>query len=60
MKIKISVSIGLVGCKQEETIEIDDEELDGYDEKGRNRLLDEIALEHVMQMIEWGWKSSDE
>jgi hypothetical protein len=60
MKITVYVSIGLVGCRKEETTEIEDEDLDGLSDADRERLLDDIAHDCVMSMIEYGWRLSDE
>ncbi len=48
MKIKVTVSIGLVGCHKSHTIEVDDDET----EDG----LEEIARDEMLNMIEWDWE----
>lgn len=49
MKIKITVSMGLVGCRRERTIEIDD----GLTEEQ----IDEQVKEEVLgsEMVTWSW-----
>lgn len=46
--IKVSVSLGLVGCTKRSTIEVDDECDD--------ITIEEIAREEMFNMIEWGWE----
>lgn len=45
--IIVTVSNGLVGCKKESKIEVDDDATD--DE------IEEHAREEMFNMIEWGW-----
>lgn len=52
MKLKVSFSMGLRGCKREETIEIPDEELEGLDPTARE---DELEL----NAREWMWNFAD-
>lgn len=52
MKIKIHVSIGLVGCRREATIDVEDDATE--DE------IDEIAQEAMFEMISWGWCRADD
>lgn len=49
MKIKITVSIGLVGCRREKVIEVDD---DMTDEE-----IDEYAKEVMFEseLVSWHW-----
>ena len=53
MKIKVYVSVGLVGCKRTETIELED---DGLSDEA----IEEIAKEWLNETIEWGWKKVEE
>lgn len=46
-QIKVTVTLGLVGCKREEIIEV---EADLSEEE-----ISEIAEETLFSMIEWGW-----
>lgn len=46
-QITVYLDIGLVGCKREKTIEIEDDTPD--DE------IEEIAQETMFNMMEWGW-----
>ena len=45
--IVVTVSIGLVGCKKKQEIEVEDDTPD--DE------IEELAREEMFSMIEWGW-----
>lgn len=51
MKIIVTVSMGLVGCKKESEIEVDDDL--GDDD------IEEIAREEMFTMIEWGWSKKE-
>lgn len=51
MKIKVTLSIGLVG-KQEETIEVDDDEFDGLSGDALDEKLNEYWLD-------WAWNYID-
>lgn len=50
--IKVSVSLGLVGCRKESTIEVEDD--CDRDE------IEQMAREEMFTMIEWGWSPFDE
>ncbi len=50
MKITVYVSIGLVGCRREATIEVDD---DATEED-----IEEEAQEAMLQMVQWHWEKS--
>lgn len=56
MKLEVTVSIGLVGCKRTLTVKVDDEDLEGLDENQRSRYLDEIAFEESRDLISVDWK----
>lgn len=56
MKIKVHLSIGLVGCEQDDEIEINDEELAGMDEAARAAYIDEVMREWAYNYIEWYWE----
>lgn len=47
-RLTVSVSIGLVGCKRERTIEVEDDLSDDD--------LDAIALDVMYELVEWNWK----
>lgn len=48
MKIRVTLSIGLANAKQEDTIEIDDADLEGLTEEDRQKVIDEYWQE-------WAW-----
>lgn len=52
MKVKVTVSIGLVGCRQTRIIDVDDDADDAS--------IDESAAEVKDQIIEWGWEKITE
>lgn len=52
MKITVTVSIGLVGCKKTSVIEVED----GSDDEA----IEESAKDEMFNMIEWGWRRADE
>lgn len=58
MKYKGFVEIGYVGCKHEFEFEIDDKELATKfkTEKAREKHIEEIAFECVLECIDWNYK----
>ena len=60
-KFKFVVGTGYVGSEEEEIIEIPDEKLEGLDEEGRIKLVNEWYEEWVWQMIDSSsyWKELD-
>jgi hypothetical protein len=56
MKIKAYVSIGLVGCTREATIDVPDEDLDGASDAESESICDEYTKEWALDHCEWGWK----
>lgn len=52
MNIKVTVSIGLAGCKQSQTIDYDDDDWKGMTDKDRDEVMREIAFE----MVEWNYR----
>lgn len=50
MKIKVIVSIGLVGCRREAIIDVPDEEA------GDDETVEEYARDEMFNMVEWGWE----
>lgn len=52
MKVKAYVTMGLVGCKREEILDLDD---DLSDED-----IDESVKEWMFNVIEWSWKKQEE
>jgi hypothetical protein len=51
MKIKVSVSVGLVGCKRQTEFEIPDDEAAGMSDSD----IDDLAKNEMFNMIEWNW-----
>lgn len=49
MKIKAFVSMGLVGCKREEIIEVEEDDD-----------IDEAVREWMFNEIEWSWEKVEE
>jgi len=47
-KIEVTVTTGFSGCEKSMAFEVDD---DVEDED-----IDEIAFEHMVDLIEWNWK----
>ena len=54
MKVKIVVSLGLIGCTREATIEVDDEDWADMSDKDR----EEGCKETMLDMIEWYWEEA--
>lgn len=55
MEIKVSVSTGYAGCSVEETFSIDREEWEEMSDGER----DDMCLDFVFKMIEWGYTESE-
>ena len=51
-RIKVYVTIGLVGCRREVELDIEDDMTD--DE------IEELARDTMFEIIEWGWKRVEE
>ncbi|WP_394026637.1 DUF7167 family protein [Desulfovibrio falkowii] len=51
-KVKVCLDVGLVGCSQEETVEIADAEWAGMSEDER----EEYCKEVMFSLIEWYWE----
>ena len=51
-KIKVGFSMGLVGCKKEAVIEIDDEGWNEMNEEERNTRLDQEARSYMEERVE--------
>lgn len=56
MKIKVSVGIGLLGCRREKTVEVDDDELSEMTEDERSAYLEDIARDWMLSLVEWDWQ----
>jgi hypothetical protein len=55
MKIKISVSTGLVGSRREEEVEVPDQDLEGLSQEEQEKYLDEYAQEWLWSHIDFAW-----
>lgn len=64
MKIKINAEVrngALRGNTMSKVIEIDDEDLEGYDEAGRDRIIRAEVEERVLaEMVGWDWEIVDD
>jgi hypothetical protein len=58
MKIKVYAHTSLVRSKVEETFEISEDELEGLDEKERDKYIEESARDFYENsgMVGWGWE----
>jgi len=55
MKVKAYLSIGYSNADQEETIDIDDSEIEGMTEKERDEYINEVVQCWADNYIEVGW-----
>lgn len=55
MKLKVFVSIGLVGCTREAIIDVPDSDLEGAGDAERASIFDDYTREWAMDRCEWGW-----
>ena len=60
MKIKVSISTDRVGSKCTFKYEIDDEEIEGMCDGEKNRHIDEVVWDEIVNrgVISWGWEDS--
>lgn len=58
MKLIVWVATNKVGSKCERTIEIPDEDLEGYDDAARNGFIDEWVCDEIHQLMEYGWREA--
>jgi len=56
MKIRMYVRTNKVGSDVEDVFEIDDEELEGMDEKEREDYISEIVSDWKDNYMDWGWE----
>jgi hypothetical protein len=54
-KIEVWVSTGMVGSKTTRTVDVDDEDIIGLDDRARDEVLGDYAEPVRDEMIEWGW-----
>jgi hypothetical protein len=56
-KFEVSVSNGLVGCTQRQTVEIEDSELEDLNAQERDDYIEEVLREYVLDSIfRWDYK----
>lgn len=55
MKVNFSLSIGLSGCDQEETVEIDDKDIEGLSPGEIEEFLDDEAKLWASNYIDYRW-----
>jgi hypothetical protein len=51
MRIRMTVGMGLVGCKRVEMVEVDQDDWEDMDEKERN----EYMLEALFDILDWSY-----
>lgn len=56
MKVKVWVMTDKIRSEMERVIEIDDEDIEDYEEDDIAAHVDGVAFDEVLQMIEWGWE----
>lgn len=56
VKVKVAVSVGLVGCKRETIAEFDREDWESWDEAMR----EDACRDEMWEMVEWDWKEVEE
>lgn len=60
MKLKVWISTDKIGSKCSRTIAIDDRDLEGEDEQGRQNVFEDSAREEIWRMAEWGYEEVKE
>lgn len=55
MKIRVWITIGLIGCKQQTEIDVPDDELEGLSEGEQNEVLENYARDFKDEKVDWGW-----
>ena len=58
MKIEVTFTMGLSGCKRKDIIEIPDEELDGLDPVAREAEIELNAREWMHNFIDLSWEEA--
>lgn len=54
MKLRVWVTNGLVGCKQERLVELDPDDYPGIE--ANEDALEDLAREEMFEMIEWSYE----
>src|SRR6185312_9510043 len=55
VKIKVTVSMSLVGCVKSRTIDVPDEDLRDCSDAEKDAICQEYADEVAMTMVSWDW-----
>lgn len=56
MLLEVWISTNKFGSECSDTIEIPDEDIEGLDEDGRNKIFEEYARDVIWNMAEWGFR----
>jgi hypothetical protein len=56
MRIRVTLSIGLAGCRQEDVLDVNDSELEGMSENERQAYLNEVYAEWRNEYLDGGWE----
>lgn len=59
-KFEFSVSLGLVGCRKREIVEIDDEELEDLSGDEQVAYLESYMQDWLPNHVDWGWDLKDD
>jgi hypothetical protein len=59
MKVKFTVALGLVGCKQSEVVDIPEDDVEGLSEDGLQDYLQEYALDWQTNYVDVYWSVQD-
>lgn len=60
MKFKVTLSIGFPGARHEDTLEIEESELEGMSEEEREKYINEAAWEWAYNYIDVWWEKEEE
>jgi hypothetical protein len=59
-RIRVTVSMGLVGCKRTLEVEVDDEDLREASQRQRTDIYDDAAVEAARDMVDVDWELIEE
>lgn len=59
MKFEVYVRTNKIGSKSSTVVDVDDEDLEGLTDEERTRWLDNVLIESLWELIDWGWKEAD-
>jgi hypothetical protein len=60
MEVRFNVGVGYVNCDKTEVITIPDEDVEGLDERGVERLLDQELEDWIWNYVESWWEIVEE